>query len=154
MCYNDFDTAEKRYNFIVALQDHLIDLFGADNYNIFVFGSFPTSSFTETSDLDLGIYSLDPVLMGYLSDEIRKFAEGKIDVDIIYIHTDSSFAHIDLEPLLSEIMFTDYYPNALAEYCVGLLKPRIRRNDKHEFYRLRIPKVSEDGKFIYEPSWY
>ena len=116
----DEDVREKtiaRLYGLLELQREVEKLFGVDGYNIFIFGSYVTTSYVEgQSDIDIAIYSEDFDLYKKLSVYLEGyFAEKGIDSDIFYIDLTME-APVYCAPLKSDIQFTDYYPPQLVEF--------------------------------------
>lgn len=102
---------------LLDLQKNVEIEFGTSEYNVFVFGSYLTTSFEEgKSDIDIAIYSEDFNLYKRLSCYLEEYFNGKgIDSDIFYVDTTMT-APIYCAPLSSKVQFTDYYPQKLVEF--------------------------------------
>ena len=127
--------AKERIRELIALQKRLRESYGEDNYNVFVFGSYATTSYDdERSDVDVAVYTPDMELYKQLSIEIDDFFDKRrIPVDLFYIDT-SLPAPIYLAPLRAQIQFTDYFPKKLKlfeEKCDLELK-RIKKKIDYE----------------------
>lgn len=108
------EKARCRLQELLALQQDIERRFGDTDYNIFIFGSYPTVRYVDgKSDIDIAIYTEDfhlyKQLAMYLEDY---FEERHIDPDIFYIDT-SMEAPLYCAPLQSAIQFTDYFPEEL-----------------------------------------
>ena len=106
-----------RLKIIQEIQSIIVNKFGSDDFNIFLFGSFLTERYIEgKSDIDLAIYTtnFDKYLKirMYLEDY---FNNKNIPQDIFYIDT-SVIAPIYCEPLSSPLKFTTYYPTDLKNF--------------------------------------
>ena len=109
--------ARDRIKDLIILQKKLSASFGDDNYNVFVFGSYPTIRYDKTkSDVDVAVYTPDLDLYKRIAIEIETFFNEKnIKVDLFYIDI-SIPAPIYLAPLHAQIEFTDYYPYELKNF--------------------------------------
>lgn len=112
------EAARTRIRKLILLQKCLFDSFGEDNYNVFVFGSYPTVNFIEEeSDVDVAVYTPDFDLYKKISLMIEDFFMFRgIPVDIFYVDI-SVVAPIYLAPLKSKLQFTDYYPEELSKFA-------------------------------------
>lgn len=111
------EQARRRLRNLLALQDEMIRRFGDTDYNVFIFGSYPTIRYVDgKSDIDIAIYTKDFSLYKkialFLDDY---FEEQHIDPDIFYIDTTMD-APLFCAPLKSAIQFTDYFPEELHEF--------------------------------------
>lgn len=104
----------ERLHELLTLQKQLTEIYGEDNYNIFVFGSYVTTAYEEhRSDVDIAVYTEDFELYKQISLYLEQWFEQKqIPSDIFYIDTTLP-APIYLAPLQSQIQFTDYFPDKL-----------------------------------------
>lgn len=102
---------------LLTLQKNVEHHFGDKDYNVFVFGSYPTVNYIEgKSDVDIAIYTENFNLYKRLSLYLEEYFYRKgIDSDIFYIDT-SMEAPIYCAPLESKIQFTDYFPEKLAKF--------------------------------------
>ncbi len=102
---------------LLSLQRDMESRFGDSDYNIFVFGSYPTVRYVEgRSDLDIAIYTEDFALYKQLALYLEDYFEDKhVDLDVFYIDT-SVEAPIFCAPLKSALQFTDYFPDKLREF--------------------------------------
>ena len=122
----NINNAKARIRGLIDLQKRLQSLYGENNYNVFVFGSYPTVKYDETkSDVDIAVYTPDIELYKKIALEIEEFFSKKdISTDLFFI--DLSFpAPIYLAPLHAQIQFTDYYPQELKTFeskCNDALK--------------------------------
>ena len=98
-------------------------LIGSNVYNVFVFGSYLTTSYVEgKSDIDIAIYSEDFNLYKRISLYLETYFRNKgVASDIFYIDV-SMQAPIYCAPLRSKVQFTDYYPKKLEEFYQGCQK--------------------------------
>ena len=127
---NAREKAMSRLYGLLELQKKTEEQFGEDGYNIFVFGSYVTTSYVEgQSDIDIAVYTENFDLYKRLSVYLEQyFAEKGIESDIFYIDLTME-APVYCAPLKSNVQFTDYYPQKLVEFgerCqqknVGLLR--------------------------------
>ncbi len=118
MYVNDrtFETRERIRNLIV-LQKQLSSLFSEKEYNVFVFGSYPTVRYVEgESDVDMAVYADSIDLYKKISVVIEDFFCGKgIELDLFFIDINTP-APVFLAPLHAQIQFTDYYPKELEAF--------------------------------------
>lgn len=114
---NAREKAMSRLYGLLELQKKTEEQFGADGYNIFVFGSYVTTSYVEgQSDIDIAVYTEDFDLYKRLSVYLEQyFAERGIESDIFYIDLTME-APVYCAPLKSNVQFTDYYPQKLVEF--------------------------------------
>lgn len=111
------EQARRRLRNLLALQEEMIRRFGDTDYNVFIFGSYPTVRYMDgKSDIDIAIYTKDFSLYKkialFLDDY---FEEQHIDPDIFYIDTTMD-APLFCAPLKSAIQFTDYFPEELHAF--------------------------------------
>ena len=111
------EKARARLHELLALQHDLESRFGDTDYNVFIFGSYPTVRYVEgRSDIDIAIYTKDFSLYKQLALFLEDFFEDRhIDPDIFYIDT-SVEAPIFCAPLKSSLQFTDYFPEELKAF--------------------------------------
>lgn len=111
------DKAVARLYELLSLQKNVEQQFGEQDYNVFVFGSYPTTRYIEgESDIDIAIYAEDFGLYKRLALYLEEFFKRKgINSDIFYIDTTME-APIYCAPLKSQVRFTDYYPEHLADF--------------------------------------
>lgn len=114
---NAREKAMARLYELLELQKKVEKQFGSEEYNIFIFGSYVTTSYVEgQSDIDIAIYTEDFDLYKRISVYLEGyFAEKGIESDIFYIDLTME-APVYCAPLKSKIQFTDYYPKKLAEF--------------------------------------
>ena len=109
--------ALERIHRLIRLQTELEEEYGDSDYNVFVFGSYPTTAYVEgESDIDLAVCTSDFDLYKNLAVKIEDFfTESGEQIDLFYI--DTSFpAPIYIAPLTAKIKFTDYYPAELRDF--------------------------------------
>ncbi len=111
-----------RLQIIKELQRELVCKYGADDYNVFLFGSFLTERFVDgKSDVDIAVYTKDLTRYTKIACTIEEFFDKrKIKSDIFYINTDI-VEPVYCAPLQSIVRFTDYYPkelNVFLEKCI------------------------------------
>ena len=109
--------AKARIRGLIDLQKRLQELYGEKDYNVFVFGSYPTVKYDEAkSDVDIAVYTPSIELYKKIALEIDEFFNKKdTPIDLFFI--DLSFpAPIYLAPLHAQIQFTDYYPQELKTF--------------------------------------
>lgn len=106
-----------RLHGLLELQKKMESVFGSDNYNVFVFGSYLTTKYVEgQSDIDIAIYSRDFDLYKRLASFLEEyFDQIGIVSDIFYIDI-SMEAPIYCAPLKSKVQLTDYFPQELADF--------------------------------------
>lgn len=123
--------AKNRIRELIGLQTKLREQFGETDYNVFVFGSYPTVHFnSEESDVDVAVYTPDVELYKRLSVEIDDFFyEKHLPVDLFYIDT-SMPTPVYLAPLNAQIQFTDYYPKELTEFETKCRSELLRIKEK------------------------
>ena len=102
---------------LLALQKKVEHQFGGDDYNVFVFGSYLTTSFVERkSDIDIAVYTENFGLYKRLALYLEEyFAQKGVCSDIFYIDTTME-APIYCVPLKSKVQFTDYFPDKLVVF--------------------------------------
>lgn len=102
---------------LLALQKDTVKLFGEQDYNVFVFGSYLTTRYVEgKNDIDIAIYAEDFALYKRLSLYLEEYFNCKgVASDIFYIDTTME-APIYCAPLKSKVQFTDYYPERLVQF--------------------------------------
>ena len=113
----NINNAKARISGLIDLQKRLQLLFGEKDYNVFVFGSYPTVKYDEVkSDVDIAVYTPNIELYKKIALEIDDFFSKKdTPIDLFFI--DLSFpAPIYLAPLHAQIQFTDYYPQELKTF--------------------------------------
>ena len=122
-----------RFQEIQELQKEVLEKFGDQDYNVFIFGSYLTERYREgKSDVDIVIYAenykkyLDISL--YFEDYFSKkgIAQDIFSVDL------SMPSAIYYPSLSSPIRFTDYYPEKLSDF-VSKCKEICDKN-KEAFY--------------------
>lgn len=106
-----------RLHGLLELQRKMESVFGSDNYNVFVFGSYLTTKYVEgQSDIDIAIYSRDFDLYKRLALFLEEyFDQMGIVSDIFYIDI-SMEAPIYCAPLKSKVQLTDYFPQELVDF--------------------------------------
>lgn len=107
---------------LLDLQKQVELEFGAEEYNVFVFGSYLTTRYVEgESDIDIAIYAEDFELYKRISLFLEEYFNDKgIKSDVFYVDI-SMEAPIYCAPLKSKIQFTDYFPEKLVEFQKGCL---------------------------------
>ena len=123
--------AIKRIRELLILQNELKSAFPENEYNVFVFGSYPTVRFSkDKSDVDIAVYADSLEMYKKMSVIIENFFEEKnIPVDLFFIDINTP-APFFLAPLRAQIQFTDYYPEKLRKFeekCLNELT-RIKRS--------------------------
>ncbi|MGL5434762.1 MAG: nucleotidyltransferase domain-containing protein [Lachnospiraceae bacterium] len=111
------EKAIARLHDLLNLQKEITGQFGEEDYNVFVFGSYPTIKYDEEkSDIDIAVYTQDFDLYKRLSCYLEEYFNMKnIPSDIFYIDSTVE-APIYCAPLKSRVQFTDYYPEQLVEF--------------------------------------
>ena len=109
--------ARARLQELLALQRDVEARFGDTDYNIFIFGSYPTVRYVEgRSDIDIAIYTEDFSLYKRLAIYLEDYFEDRhVDTDIFYIDT-SVEAPVFCAPLKSALQFTDYFTEKLKAF--------------------------------------
>ena len=109
--------AKERITDLIVLQRELCSIFPEDEYNVFVFGSYPTVRFEYgKSDVDIAVYTDDLDLYKRIAVIIEEFFEDRgLKVDLFFIDI-SIPAPVFLAPLRAQIQFTDYYPDKLRKF--------------------------------------
>lgn len=112
------EKALERLQKLLQLQTLLEKKYSTEQYNIFVFGSYITTSYVEGhSDIDIAVYSTDFSLYKKISMDIEEFFyKYHVPVDIFYIDT-SMVAPFYCAALESKVRFTDYYPAELEQFA-------------------------------------
>jgi len=92
-------------------------------YNILIFGSFLTERYSENSDIDIGVFSLESGLTFRLYNFTKDYFEQlEIDSDVIRMHlSDSQYLNISII-LSQQYAVTDYCPAELISYTKRLLE--------------------------------
>ena len=110
-------SAIKRIRELLVLQNELSSSFPESEYNVFVFGSYPTVRFSkDKSDVDIAVYADSLDLYKRISVVIESFFEDRnIPVDLFFIDTNTP-APFFLAPLRAQIQFTDYFPAKLKDF--------------------------------------
>lgn len=108
---------------LLELQSKLINKYGEDDYNVFVFGSFLTSSYQDgKSDIDLAVYTDSLEKYINISVDIEEFLNmKKLPFDLFYIDVRHP-SPVYYAALSSEIWLTDYYPSLLSSFKEQCLK--------------------------------
>ena len=109
--------ARERLYDILNLQREIESKFGEEGYNVFVFGSYLTTSYQKgISDIDIAIYAEDFGLYKQLAVYLEEYYDMKgIPSDIFFIDI-SMQAPIYCAPLKSKVQFTDYFPQKLIDF--------------------------------------
>ena len=109
--------AKERIKDLIVLQRELCSCFSEDEYNVFVFGSYPTVRFEYgKSDVDIAVYADNLDLYKGIAVKIEEFFGNRgINEDLFFIDI-SIPAPVFLAPLRAQIQFTDYYPEKLREF--------------------------------------
>ena len=107
----------ERLKKLLLLQEKLKSLYGDENYNVFVFGSYPTINFIlGKSDVDMAVYTPDFDLYKKLAIKIEDFfSELNQSVDLFFIDMTMP-APAYIAPLNTSIQFTNYYPEELIHF--------------------------------------
>ena len=111
------EAALKRIEDLLILQGEISAKYGEDGYNVFVFGSYPTTGYKENeSDADIAVYTSDFELYKKIAGIIEiYFWEKGVKTDIFYIDLTVP-APFFVAPLRAQIQFTDYYPKELEDF--------------------------------------
>ena len=115
---NEQEKTLERLQKLLQLQKFLEKKYGAEQYNVFVFGSYITTSYVEGhSDIDIAVYSTDFSLYKKISMDIEEFFyKYHVPVDLFYIDI-SMIAPFYCAALESKVRFTDYYPIELEQFA-------------------------------------
>ena len=110
------EKAMDRLHDLLSLQKEVSGRFGENNYNVFVFGSYPTVEYDENkSDIDIAVYTPDFDLYKRLSCYLEEYYNTQnIRSDIFYIDP-SIEAPVYCAPLNAKVQFTNYYPDQLVD---------------------------------------
>lgn len=102
---------------LLKLQKEIESQFGEDEYNVFIFGSYISTSYREgVSDIDIAVFTENFDLYKQLSMYLEEYFESMgIDSDIFYIDLTVE-APVYCAPLSSKVQFTDYYPQKLIDF--------------------------------------
>lgn len=102
---------------LLELQREMLIKFGESRYNIFIFGSYVTTSYREEkSDIDIAVYTEDFDLYKKLAVDLEEFFDGKgIKSDIFYIDLTMA-APFYCAALQAKVQFTDYFPPELKAF--------------------------------------
>jgi len=94
-----------------------------NRYNILIFGSFLTERYSENSDIDIGVFSLESGLTFRLYNFTKDYFEQlEIDIDVIRMHlSDSQYLNISII-LSQQYAVTDYCPAELISYTKRMLE--------------------------------
>ncbi len=112
------EAAKRRIKDLIVLQKELCSHFPENEFNVFVFGSYPTVRFKDDSDVDIAIYTKRFDMYKEISVIVEEFFYDKgIPVDLFFIDTNIP-APVYLAPLRAQIQFTDYYPEELHTFEV------------------------------------
>lgn len=117
-----------RLHELLKLQKELSLQYGEADYNVFIFGSYPTMNYKEgESDIDIAIYSPDFKKYLKISCYLEQYFKDKgVDSDIFYIDT-TSVSPFYCAPLNAKIQFTEYYPEELVTF-ENLCRRELMRN--------------------------
>ena len=127
-------TWEDRKRYLADFQQALLDRFGENNYNVFVFGSILRDDYKPgVSDVDVAIYSENLVLR----IEVEEFCQDYFKKDdmkssIIHIDTEERYAFVAISPLRLNVCVTDYYPQELKDYLIQLQRRFIWYNEERK----------------------
>lgn len=138
---------EDRKKFLLGLSKAVEKSFTDKKYNIFVFGSFLRDDYDpDTSDLDLAVYADSTALTFDIVTFLEQYLEEKdIPFDIMEIFTDQYDAYVVVDPLGTNVTFTDYYPDELREYFY-IVRNRAIWHYEEEAYILNVAKCVAESK--------
>lgn len=93
-----------------------------DQYNVLIFGSFLTEKFHESSDIDVGIFTLDNRLMNQLFLFVLDYFKGlDIPCDVVRMYLDYD-RYINTNIILyHNRALTEYCPNELVQYTKKMI---------------------------------
>ena len=119
--------ARERIKDLILLQQELGSVYSEDEYNVFVFGSYPTVRYEDgKSDVDIAVYADNLDIYKGIALKIEDFFEKRgISVDLFFIDI-STPAPVFLAPLRAQIQFTDYYPEQLHKFADECKKELIK----------------------------
>ncbi len=111
------EAALKRIHDLISLQKLLCGSFSESEFNVFVFGSYPTIRYIPgESDADIAVYTNNLETYKKIALVIEEFFEERdISLDLFFIDI-SNPAPFFLAPLHAQIQLTDYYPNELKSF--------------------------------------
>lgn len=114
---------ENRKSLLIELQDELVNKYDPEKFNVFIFGSYITTSFNEESDIDLSIYTAgNNDLFWKLKETIESFFTAvDLPVHALWLEPHEFLRHIDLEVLKANCYLTNFYPMELKTYYYQLL---------------------------------
>lgn len=116
-------TVEQRMQVVEAFAQELKKTFPETNqYNVLVFGSFLTERFTETSDIDIGVFSLNPALAFRLYSFTKDYFDNlDFASDVIRMRL-SEYQYINIPIVLEQkYAVTEYCPVELIDYIKMML---------------------------------
>lgn len=143
-----FFSWEDRKKFLLKLSEIVCKEFSGRNFNVFVFGSFLRDDYDpDTSDLDLAVYADSTALtFDVVTFLERHLEELDIPFDILEIFTDQYDAYVVVDPLGTNVTFTDYFPEELREYFYIVRNRAIWRREEEE-YILKVAKCVAESKY-------
>ena len=111
------DKDKERLMGLLDLQNKLIDKFGENDYNVFIFGSYITHAYIAgKSDIDVAVYAEDFKKYLQISVFIEEYFNNLgVEQDIFFVNTLMP-APIFCAALESPITLTDYYPQKLSDF--------------------------------------
>lgn len=114
---------EQRKEIVETYVHDLVQIFpDTSQYNVFIFGSFLTESYSEDSDIDIGIFSAQPGLTFRLYSFTKEYFEclGILN-DVVRMRLSYS-QYINLAIILNNTYAaTDYCPPELVHYTREML---------------------------------
>lgn len=114
---------KNRKSLLIELQNELANTYNPEKFNVFIFGSYITTSFDEESDIDLAIYTAgDNDLFWKLKDTVESFfAAVDLPVHTLHLEPHNFLRYVDLEALKANCYLTNFYPMELKTYYYQLL---------------------------------
>lgn len=92
-------------------------------YNVIIFGSFLSEEYSQGSDIDIAVFSLNSILMRKLYwFTVEYFERLNIDCDVIEIRLSDS-QYIAVNAILDhKYEITDYVPEELIKYIKNMVR--------------------------------
>ena len=102
---------------LLNLQKDLCASFPENQFNVFVFGSYPTVRYKSAeSDVDVAVYADNLELYKKIAVRIEQFFEDReVPLDLFFVDITNP-APFFLAPLNAQIQFTDYFPEELKAF--------------------------------------
>lgn len=128
------ETWEDRKKYLADFQQALLNRFGEENYNVFLFGSILRDDYKPgISDIDLAIYANNLVLRIEIEEFCKDYFEkSMMKSSIIHINLEERYAFVAITPLRLNVCVTDYYPQELKDYLLQLQRRYIWYNEERK----------------------